>query len=152
RNWQSSIAPGIQQDLKAIGINLVLRGISHNEEYSIGSQLTGHDLMFADWGFDFPDAFDIYSGTFTCAANAVGGLGLAHYCDPIADHLVTQSEGLLLGPRRDARLRQAQVRILQSAAMVPMIFLKPSELASPRLGGFYFQPQFGMEYADYWIQ
>lgn len=151
RNWQSSIAPGIQQDLKAIGINLVLRGITHNEEYNIGGQLTGHDLMLADWGFDFPDAFDIYSGTFTCAANAAGGLGLAHYCNPGADKLVTQSEGLLLGPQRDALLRKAQAQILQSAAMVPLIFLKPSELASPKLGGFYFQPQYGLDYADYWL-
>jgi ABC-type transport system substrate-binding protein len=151
RNWQSSIAPGLQLDLRAIGINLVLRGIAHNEEYTIGAQLTGHALMLADWGFDFPDAYDIYSGTFTCAANAVGGLGLAHYCDPAADALVTQSQALSLGPQRNRLLRQAQVRLLQSASMVPLIFLKPAELASPRLGGFYFQPQFGMEYADYWI-
>jgi peptide/nickel transport system substrate-binding protein/oligopeptide transport system substrate-binding protein len=152
RNWQSSIAPGIQQDLKAIGINLVLRGITHNEEYNIGGQLTGHDLMLADWGFDFPDAFDIYAGTFTCAANAAGGLGLAHFCDPTADNLVNQSEGLLLGPQRDALLREAQTRIIQSAAMVPLIFLKPSELASPHIGGFYFQPEYGLEYGDYWLQ
>ena len=152
RNWQSSIAPGIQQDLQAIGINLVLHGIAHNEEYTIGAKFTGHDLMLADWGFDFPDAFDIYSGTYTCTSNAEGGIGLAHYCNPNSDKLVTQSEGLLLGPARNALLRQAQVGILQSAAMVPLIFLKPSELASPKLGGFYFQPQFGMKYEDYWKQ
>ncbi|MDB5058025.1 MAG: extracellular solute-binding protein family 5, partial [Chloroflexi bacterium] len=77
RIWQSSIAPGIQQDLKAIGINVTLRGITHNEVYSVGAAFTGHDLMFADWGYNFPDAYDIYSGTYTCAANAAGGIGLA---------------------------------------------------------------------------
>jgi ABC-type transport system substrate-binding protein len=35
---------------------------------------------------------------------------------------------------------------------VPALFLKSTELVSPRVGGFYYNPFFGWQYEDYWLQ
>jgi peptide/nickel transport system substrate-binding protein/oligopeptide transport system substrate-binding protein len=150
RAWQVAIAPGIAQDLGRIGLNVNLRGITLNAMLTQGGALKGHHIDLADWGFDFPDAYDIYSGEYTCAANAVGGLGSAHYCDATADQLATQAQGLPLGEKRNVLMRQAQRRILQAASRVPLIYLKNTEIVSPKIGGFYYHPIFAWQFENYW--
>jgi hypothetical protein len=58
---------------------------------------------------------------------------------------------LALGPARDALLRQAKRRILQAATMIPLVYVKTSELVSPKVGGFYYLPRFGWQYENYWL-
>jgi ABC-type transport system substrate-binding protein len=108
-------------------------------------------MVFTTWSIDYPDAFDIYAGVLSCAA-AAGGLNFAHDCDPVAAHLVSTAQGLPLGAARTALLRQAQIRLLQSAAYVPALFLRSTEMVSPRVGGFYYHPTYGWQYEDYWLK
>ena len=94
----------------------------------------------------------VYAGVMNCSSNAAGGLSGSHYCDPMADGLVTRAQALPLGPDRDALFRQAQRRILQSASIVPLIFPKESEIVSPRVGGFYYHPIYGWQFEYYWLK
>ncbi len=146
----SSIAPGIQQALQQIGLNVTLRGVAGTSLIGLVGPTTGHDLDITYWGADFPDAYDIYAGQVTCAQNVVGGQSGAHYCDTVADALVDKAEIQPLGAARDALLRQAQRRILQSASKVPLVFPKGIMMASPKIGGFYFEPLFGWQTENYW--
>jgi ABC-type transport system substrate-binding protein len=150
--YEAGMAPGIQQDLQRIGLKVTLRGVSDTSILPLGQPLTGHQISMNAWTIDYPDAYDIYSGAFTCAANAAGGVGIAHYCDPVADNLVARAESLPLGAARDRLFRAAQKRNLQSGSHVPLIFLKNMAMASPKVGGFYFNPIFGWQYENYWLK
>ena len=130
---------------------MTLRGATSTSVFAIGSALTGHQLTLTTWSIDFTDAFDIYSQEMACGVNAAGGAAFAHYCDPTADNLVNQAEGLPLGPARDALLVQAQQRILHAGARVPLVYLKIIDIVSPKVGGFYYQPAFGWQYENYWL-
>ncbi len=150
--YYAGMAPGIQQALQQIGLNVTLRGVSTTSLLALGQPLAGHQASFALWSMDYPDGYDIYTGALSCGANAAGGVVAAHYCDSAADALVAKSQGLALGPARDALLRQAQARMLQSAAHIPLVFVKSLEIVSPRVQGFYYQPSFGWQFENYWVQ
>jgi ABC-type transport system substrate-binding protein len=143
-------APGIQQDLQRIGLNVALRGMTGFALVEAASKPTGSQVVLTQWSIDYPDAFDLYAGALSCQA-AAGGFNFAHSCDPTADGLVTAAEGLPLGAARTRHFRQAQRRLLQSAAHIPALFLKNATLVSPRVGGFYYHAIYGWQYEDYWL-
>jgi ABC-type transport system substrate-binding protein len=145
-------APGIQQDLGRIGLNVALRGETGLAILTAASKPRGSQLVLTSWPIDYPDAFDIYSGALSCASAAAGGFNFAHYCDPASDQLVREAEGLPLGAARTGLFRQAQRRLLQSAAHVPALFLKNATLVSPRVGGFYYHAIYGWQYENYWLK
>ena len=150
--YNVNLAQGVQQDLKQIGLTVSLRPSTVTAIYPINTSLTGHQISLFSWSPDYPDAYDVYSVEFSCAVNVAGGGSGAHYCDPIADTLANQADTLPFGAKRDALLRQAQVRILQSAAYVPLVYLKNDAFVSPRVGGFYYHPLYGWEYQNYWVK
>jgi len=147
-----SIAPGIQQDLQQIGLNVSIKTVGHTTYHVVRESLTGHEMDAFDWGIDYYDAWDEYSYTLDCAQNGDGGFSGAHYCAPAADALAHKAEAMPLGAARNALLRQAQMLILQSATRVPLLFPKNIEIASPRIGGFYYQPTIGLQYENYWLK
>lgn len=148
----TGMAPAIQQDLKQIGLNVTLRGVAHNSLLQIVSKLTGHQISTALWGIDFYDGYDVYSGSLSCAANADGQAQGAHYCNAAADKLADQAETQPLGADRNALLRQAQARILQGAAEIPLVYLKNVQMVSPKVGGYYYHPIFAWQFENYWLK
>ncbi len=148
----TAIAPGLLQDLQQIGLNASIRGVSHNSLLQIVSKLTGHQVSTAFWSVDFFDAYDVYSGSLSCGANAVGQAQGSHYCDPAADHVAQRAEALQLGAERNALLRQAQAHLLAAAAQIPLVYLRNVEMVSPKVGGFYYQPYFYWQFENYWLR
>ncbi|MDB5058405.1 MAG: extracellular solute-binding protein family 5, partial [Chloroflexi bacterium] len=132
----NAIAPGIQQSLKQIGLNVQIKTVGRLPYHVIREQVAGHDLNPMDWGIDYFDGWDTYSFAMTCTGSGEGGFSGSHYCDPAADALATKAQTLPLGPARDALLRQAQRRILESATKIPLMYPKNTEIASPKIGGF----------------
>ena len=147
-----AIAPAIQQMLQNIGLNLTVRTVGHTTYHVDRESLLNHEMDAFDWGPDYFDASDLYSYTLDCAQNGNGGFSGAHYCDARADALAHKASSLPLGAARNALLRQAQLIILQSATRIPLLFPKNIEIASPRIGGFYYQPTIGLDYTRYWLK
>ncbi|HWE63383.1 MAG TPA: ABC transporter substrate-binding protein, partial [Chloroflexota bacterium] len=147
-----AIAPAIQQMLQQIGLNITVRTVGHTTYHVDRESLTGHEMDAFDWGIDYFDASDLYSYTLDCAQNGNGGFSGAHYCDARADALAHKAQTLPLGAARNALLRQAQAIILQSATRIPLLFPKNIEIASPKIGGFYYQPTVGLQYEVYWLK
>ncbi len=146
-----SLAPGVEQDLQQIGVNVTLRTSTDAAMGGIRAKLTGHQLDLNGDTMGYPDATEIYLNQLNCASNVDGGGSGAHYCDSTADALVNKAEGLPLGAARNTLLQQAQLRILQSATQIPLVFLKPVAFVSPRVQGFYYHPIFGWDYQNYWV-
>ncbi|HWE62828.1 MAG TPA: ABC transporter substrate-binding protein, partial [Chloroflexota bacterium] len=150
--YAANMAPGLQQALQQIGLNITLRGATSNSLTSLVGSLSGHQLSIGAWAVSFPDAYDVYSGDLSCGANAAGGISGSHYCDAAADALAQRAESQPLGTTRNALLRQAQRRILQVASTVPLVYLKQVEMVSPQVGGFYYEPIFGWQFENYWLK
>jgi peptide/nickel transport system substrate-binding protein/oligopeptide transport system substrate-binding protein len=142
----------LQQDLRQIGINVVLRGVTSATYFGMIGPLKGSALTVSGTALTFADAYDLYAGAMSCGANIVNGYSPAHYCDQVADNMVNKAEGMPLGPARDALIKQAQVHILRAAAHVPLIFPKTIVMVSPKVGGFYNQPAFGWQFENYWLK
>jgi ABC-type transport system substrate-binding protein len=148
-SYYSKMAPGIQQQLQQIGLNVTLRGVSTTSLLALGAPLTGHQASFGLWSMDYPDGYDIYAGAMSCLANAAGGTIAGHYCDPAADTLYNRSSILPLGAARNTLLQQAQARVLQAAVHIPLVFLKSIEVVSPRVKNYYYMPTFGWQFENY---
>lgn len=147
-----SMAPGLQQALQQIGLNVTLRGVTSTSLYSIQSSLKGHQLSVNQWSPDYPDGYDFYQGEMACGVSGEGGESGAHDCDPSADALVARAEALPLGAERDRLLRQAEVQNMGSASRIPLVFLKVTNMVSPRVGGYYYHPMFGWQFENYWLK
>lgn len=149
-SYESGMSLGLQQQLQQIGLNVNLHGVSHTSLIALHGKPNGAALSNDDWTPDYFDGYDIYSNLMSCSGSSGAGAG-SYYCDPKADALVNQASTTPLGPARDALLRQAQRRILQSATMIPLIYVKSTEFVSPKVGGFYYLPLFGWQYENYWL-
>lgn len=147
-----AIAPAIQQMLQNIGLNITIETVGHTTYHVRRESLTGHEMDAFDWGPDYFDASDLYAYTLDCAQNGDGGFSGAHWCSAKADALAHKAATLPLGPARNALLTQAQKIILQSATRIPLLFPKNVEIASPKIGGFYYQPTIGLDYLKYWLK
>lgn len=143
---------GIQQDLRQIGLNVSIRGVTFGTLFALVKSLSGHQLSLNDWIADFPDAYDVYAGVLSCVANGDGAQAAAHYCSAASDDLVTRAQALPLGADRNALLRQAQILNLRSASRVPLYYAKALNMIAPRVRGFYPHPIFGWQYENYWLQ
>lgn len=152
QSYFAAMAPGIQQQLQQIGLNVNLRSVSYISLLALTAPLTGHQIDEQLWSMDYPDAYDVYYGAMGCIANGAGTYSGAKYCDPAADALIPQAQNYPLGPRRDALFRQAQARVLKGAAQIPLVFLKSTEIVSPKVHGFYYQPAFGWQFENYWVK
>ena len=97
-----AIAPGIQQSLQQIGLNVTLRGATGNSVITMIDALTGHQLSIFDYGINIVDGYDIYGTVMACGVNGAGFFSGAHYCDPTADNFANKAEALPLGAERDA--------------------------------------------------
>lgn len=147
----TALAPGVQQDLQQIGLNIHLLGRNSGGGISTPS-LTGGQISFQDYGAAFPDGFDIYSNVMSCTQNAANGLTPAKHCDPMADDLTNKAQTMQLGSARDMQLRMAQRRQLASGAFIPLVFVKNIMMVSPTVGGFYFHPIFDTQFENYWVK
>lgn len=150
--FQFSAAPGVQQDLRQIGLNVTLRGVTATSLGAIQASLSGHQISFNQWSPDYADGYDYYQGEIACGVSVAGGESGAHDCLPAADALVAKAEGLPLGPERDALLRQAEVLALRRASRIPLVFLKVTNMVSPRVGGYYWHSVFGWQFENYWLK
>lgn len=146
------MAPGLLQDFQRVGLNVAIRGVAHNSLLQIASKLNGTQVSTALWSVDFYDGYDVYSGSLSCGANAAGQAQGSHYCNPAADDAANRAEALPLGAGRNALLHQAQIHILQAAAEIPLIYLKNTEMVSPKVGGFYYHPYFSWQFENYWLK
>ncbi len=146
-----AIAPGIQQQLQQIGLNIKIDTVGRLPYHVVREQLTGHAMDPFDWGIDYADALDTYELNMSCAQAGNGGFSGAHYCIPEVDTLAAKANLLPLGPARDKLYEQAQLLILQSATRIPLMYPENTEIFNTnKFGGFFYVPNYGLMFQYYW--
>jgi ABC-type transport system substrate-binding protein len=149
----TAMAPSVAQDLQRIGLNVILRGETKTAVFASGQPYSGAKMLFYIWTPDYADGYDLYSNDFLCSQAVPSGADAAHYCDPVADDLMNRAEEIPVGnPRHDSLIRQAEVRLIRSAAHVPLIYSRIRVMVSPRVGGFFYNSVYGWQYAYYWLK
>jgi ABC-type transport system substrate-binding protein len=77
-----------------------------------------------------------------------------HFCDPVADGLMRRAARLqLTDPRAGNDLwAQADARIIDQAAAIPLYNPITTDFVSERLGNYQFHPQWGMLFDQAWVR
>ncbi len=142
-----AIAPGLQQDLQQIGLNVKINTVGRLPYHVVREQLTGHSMDPFDWGISFSDALDTYELNMSCAQAGDGGFSGSHYCDPKVDTLAAKAMSLPVGPAQNALWQQAQLRVLQSATKIPLMYPFNTDIFNTgRVTGFVYVPTVGPLY------
>lgn len=142
-------AEAIQQDLKAVGIELDLRPLAATAFYAAIGKPGTVPVGLASKGANYPDPFDYLSHP-TCGTAQPGTRYPSYYCNPRYDELIRKAETLGADPAaRVAVYQQAEDLLL---AELPRVFLFNAvrhTMHAPRLKGFYVHPIFLWWWRDY---
>ncbi|HVC81324.1 MAG TPA: ABC transporter substrate-binding protein [Chloroflexota bacterium] len=148
-----AIAPGIQQQLQQIGLNVTIDTVGRLPYHVVREQLTGHAMDPFDWGISYSDALDTYELNMSCTQAGDGGFSGSHYCDPKVDALAAQAMALPQGPAQNALWRQAQLRVLRSATKIPLMYPHNTDIFNTgKVGGFVYVPTEGPLYQYMWLK
>jgi peptide/nickel transport system substrate-binding protein len=141
-------AEAIQQDLKAVALEVELRPLAPTAYYAAAGARTV-SIGLASKGANYPDPFDYLSHP-TCGTAQPGTRYPGYYCNPKYDELIRKAETLGANPTaRAAVYQQAEDLLLEE---LPRIFLFNSvqhTMHAPRLKDFYVHPIFLWWWRDY---
>jgi len=143
-SYVSAMMISLAQDLRAVGVNVQLKGLQDSEFFGNNGQNNpkSYDIVSNWWRYDYPDGQDVISSVFTCADVPPPGLNVSRYCSKSVDDLLSQSNVLPFGQGRDQVLRQIQQKILGDVAAVPVMQVTPPEFFSQKVGDIPSIPTF----------
>jgi ABC-type transport system substrate-binding protein len=130
--YTSANATALTQDLEAVGFTVDLRGLQKTQFYNDIYDPALYDISSTYWSADYPDAQDFISTNFVCGS--IGILNISRFCDPSIDEAFAATERMPFGPERDAALREAQQRLIDEVAGIPVMEVTPRVVTGPRVG------------------
>jgi peptide/nickel transport system substrate-binding protein len=109
------------------------------------------------WGADFPSPVTYFDPMLACRyapPGTNGGFNFGHYCDHQLDALVRRADELQQSqPAEAGRLwAQADRRMVDRAAIVPLGIGTDVTLLSKRVGGYQYQPILGEVLDQLWVR
>jgi len=142
--YVSAMMVSLAQDLKAIGMNVQLKGLQESQFYGSSGQNDpkSYDIVSNWWRYDYPDGEDYLSSLFLCDDVAPPGLNLSRYCSKPVDDLYNQSNTMPFGAARDKVLQQAQRQLLDDVGAVPVMQVTPLQFFTSRVGDIPSLPTF----------
>nr|WP_281371363.1 ABC transporter substrate-binding protein [Leifsonia naganoensis] len=147
----SVLAPEMQQELKAIGINVDLQTLAPNTF----AQLAGSGqapLALTFWVADYPEGSDFLQALMSCDAAVPQGQNFAYYCNPKMDDFVQQALAATDSAKAEALYKQASELLLADNPVVPLYFGTKTEVIGANVGGYFPQPIWGWDMAEYWMK
>ncbi|MBH0008681.1 ABC transporter substrate-binding protein [Salinibacterium sp. SWN1162] len=145
----SGVAPQIQQDLKAIGIDVKLETLAPNTFFELlGAGKAPMALDF--WVADFPEGSDFLQALLSCASAVPDGTNSAFYCNPEMDALVSEALAQTDPAASEAKYKEASELMLSENPVVPLYFGTKTEIVGENVGGYFPQPIWGWDIGEYW--
>ncbi|WP_158507198.1 ABC transporter substrate-binding protein [Subtercola sp. Z020] len=145
----SALAPQMQQDLKAIGINADLQTLAPNTFAELaGSGKAPLALTF--WVADYPEGSDFLQALLSCATAVPQGQNFAYYCSPEMDADVQQALAATDPAQATADYTAATKIMLADNPVVPLYFGTKTEIRGANVGNYFPQPIWGWDMAEYW--
>ena len=133
------IAQAIQQDLRAIGVDVEIRSLAQANVIEAGG--AGEAPMIwsggMGWIADFPDPSNFYGPILGCAGAAAGGWNWSKFCNESIDAMATEADSFTdpAAPERLELWSQVYQQIMAEAPWVPVFNEQRYTMKSPRMGG-----------------
>ena len=145
----SALAPQMQQDLKAIGINADLQTLAPNTFAELaGSGKAPLALTF--WVADYPEGSDFLQALLSCATAVPQGQNFAYYCNPKMDADVQSALAQTEPAAATKDYATASKLMLSENPVVPLYFGTKTEIRGANVGNYFPQPIWGWDMAEYW--
>ncbi|WP_343502171.1 ABC transporter substrate-binding protein [Alloyangia pacifica] len=133
------IAQAIQQDLKAIGVDVEIRSLAQANVIEAGG--AGEAPMIWSggmaWIADFPDPSNFYGPILGCAGAGEGGWNWSKFCDESIDAMATAADSMTdpSAPERLDMWSDVYMKVMEQAPWVPVFNEQRYTVKSERMGG-----------------
>lgn len=133
------IAQAIQQDLKAIGVDVEIRSLAQANVIEAGG--AGEAPMIWSggmaWIADFPDPSNFYGPILGCAGAGEGGWNWSKFCDESIDAMATEADSMTdpAAPERLEQWSEVYMQVMEQAPWVPVFNEQRYTMKSARMGG-----------------
>ncbi|MBR9892457.1 ABC transporter substrate-binding protein [bacterium] len=133
------IAQAIQQDLKAIGVDVEIRSLAQANVIEAGG--AGEAPMIWSggmaWIADFPDPSNFYGPILGCAGAGEGGWNWSKFCDESIDAMATEADSFTdpSAPERLEMWSDVYMNVMEEAPWVPVFNEQRYTMKSERMGG-----------------
>ncbi|MGR3198141.1 MAG: ABC transporter substrate-binding protein, partial [Paracoccus sp. (in: a-proteobacteria)] len=133
------IAQAIQQDLRAIGVDVEIRSLAQANVIEAGG--AGEAPMIWSggmaWIADFPDPSNFYGPILGCAGTGDGGWNWSKFCDESIDAMATEADSFTdpSAPERLELWSEVYQRVMAEAPWVPVFNEQRYTMKSERMGG-----------------
>jgi ABC-type transport system substrate-binding protein/DNA-binding beta-propeller fold protein YncE len=154
----TALNPVIEEALSAIGYRTRVRRVPMEDYFRLVAERRNRvQIGPTAWGADYPSDSSFLGASFSCAAwraGALGGSNYSQYCDPRADALMRRAaEAQTSDPATaDALWAQAQRRVLDAAAAVPLFHPITTNVVSRRVRNDQHHPQWGFLPDQAWVR
>ncbi len=147
------MAEGVQQDLRAVGIEVELKGISASAfEVKAGSRAGKVACGIYNWSQDYPDPSSFLDVLFNGDRITDQDCNnMAFYSNPEVNRRLALA-GESLDPEERLRLyREIESLVMQDAPWVPLNHAQSQIICHPRLHGDVPHPVWGLRYENMWL-
>ena len=147
-------AASVQQDFKAVGVTLNLKGLAFNAYLDLVGKPNSVPLSMNAWLQDFPDPSDFIDPILSCASANVtaNGTNASFSCDKAADALADKARGDTNSSERLSLYRQYQdIVISKDFFWVPLFSTIETNVASTRTHGFQIHPVWPFVATTIWV-
>jgi peptide/nickel transport system substrate-binding protein/oligopeptide transport system substrate-binding protein len=153
--FASAMSTSLQQDLKAIGMNVEIKGLQQAAYFGDAgyNDPANYDMLPTYWRQDYPDGQDYISTNFVCAQVAPPGLNVARYCSKQVDSMLAKSDALDFGSERDRLLQQIQQIVVGDAAGVGTMQVNWPAISTQRVGALVTIPTYApFDWKSCWVK
>jgi ABC-type transport system substrate-binding protein len=153
--FASAMSTSLQQDLKAIGVNVQIKGLQQAAYFGDSgyNNPKNYDMLPTYWREDYPDGQDYISTNFVCAQVPPPGLNVARYCNKDVDSMLAKSDALPFGSERDQILQQIQQTVVSDAAGVGTMQVDWPAISTQRVGALVTIPTYApFEWRSCWVK
>lgn len=151
--WYEKAAQSIQQDLKAVGMTITLKGVRYPELKAQAGKRKNLHLSLMGWLQDFPDPSNFLDVLFnTASITPTASQNRAFYSNPKVDKLLNEA---LTEPNRTERLQMYQEAEKIIVDNAPWVFLHHTEryvVHQPWITGYTIHPMWTERYEFVGVQ
>ncbi|MDP9293517.1 MAG: ABC transporter substrate-binding protein, partial [Actinomycetota bacterium] len=139
----------LQANLRAIGIDLVIKQFPFDELYSrAGRRGEPFDIVFGGWAPDYPDPGNVLNVLFDGSSIRPEGNPNSSYFNDGGSNKRLQAAARRSGPRRYAEYGRLDISLARDAApLVALYTLTQRDFFSARIGCQVYNPIYGMDIA-----
>ena len=152
--WYTGTSRVLARSLRLLGYRVRIKSLPPERYFpAIKNEKSRAQIGTTLWIADYPAPSNFLVGSFSCDERRAPE-NYGNFCDPVADGLMRRATRLqVTDPRAGNDLwAQADARIIDQAAAIPLYNPITADFVSERLGNYQSHPQWRMLFDQAWVQ